>query len=99
MKHNVVVPSAGESITEVYIGDWHKKTGDIVKKDDVLVDIESQKATFELQAEQSGRLEILKPQRDTVVKPGDVIAIINDAVTDADLAAAAASVTAPQAST
>ena len=30
MKHDVIVPSAGESVTEVYIGEWRKKTGDLV---------------------------------------------------------------------
>jgi len=58
MKHKVIVPSAGESINEVYIGAWLKKTGDFVKKDEVLVDLETQKATFDLQAENSGRIEI-----------------------------------------
>jgi 2-oxoglutarate dehydrogenase E2 component (dihydrolipoamide succinyltransferase) len=80
MKHEVIVPTAGESITEVFIGDWRKKTGDLVKKDEVLVELETQKATFELQAEHSGRLEIFKPERDSVVKPGDVIAMIDDSI-------------------
>lgn len=80
MKHDVVVPSAGESVNEVFIGQWRRKTGDIVKKDDVLVDIETQKASFELQAEQGGRLEVLKPDSETVVRPGDVIATIDGSV-------------------
>ncbi|HEX5036827.1 MAG TPA: 2-oxoglutarate dehydrogenase complex dihydrolipoyllysine-residue succinyltransferase [bacterium] len=85
MKHDVIVPSAGESVTEVYIGEWRKKTGDLVKKDEVLVELETQKATFELRAERSGRIEVLKPERDEVVKPGDVIAVIDDsAASDAD---------------
>ncbi len=81
MKHKVIVPSAGESINEVYIGAWLKKTGDFVKKDEVLVDLETQKATFDLQAENSGKIEILFPNPETVVKPGDVIATIDDSVT------------------
>ncbi len=80
MKHNVIVPSAGESITEVFIGTWRKKTGDTVKKDEVLVDLETQKASFELQAEFSGQIEVLTPNADTAVKPGDVIATIDDSV-------------------
>jgi 2-oxoglutarate dehydrogenase E2 component (dihydrolipoamide succinyltransferase) len=78
MRHNVVVPSAGESVTEVFIGTWRKRTGDFVKKDDVLVDLETQKATFEIQAEHSGQIEVLKPDPQTKVKPGDVIAAIDD---------------------
>jgi len=80
MKHEVIVPSAGESINEVFIGTWLKKTGDYVKKDEVLLDLETQKTTFEIQAEYSGRIEVLKPEAETRVKPGDVIAIIDDSV-------------------
>jgi len=79
MKHEVVVPSPGESINEVFIGVWQKKSGDLVKKDEVLVDMETQKTSFDLQAEYSGKLEVLKPERETKVKPGEVIAIIDDA--------------------
>lgn len=78
MKHDVIVPSAGESVNEVYIGEWRKKTGDLVQKDEVLVELETQKATFELRAERSGRIEVLKSERDEVVKPGDVVAVIDD---------------------
>ena len=84
MKHDVVVPSAGESVNEVYIGGWRKKTGEVVKKDEILVELETQKATFELRAEYSGRLEVLKPDRDTVVKPGDLIAVIDDSAAGED---------------
>jgi len=38
---DIVVPSPGESITEVTLGQWHKKDGDWVETDEVLVDIES----------------------------------------------------------
>ncbi|HKY63348.1 MAG TPA: 2-oxoglutarate dehydrogenase complex dihydrolipoyllysine-residue succinyltransferase [bacterium] len=80
MKHEVIVPSAGESINEVFIGTWLKKTGDLVRKDEVLLDLETQKTTFEIQAEHSGRIEVLKPEAETRVRPGDVIAIIDDSV-------------------
>ncbi|HEX5034462.1 MAG TPA: 2-oxoglutarate dehydrogenase complex dihydrolipoyllysine-residue succinyltransferase [bacterium] len=80
MKHEVIVPSAGESINEVFIGTWLKKTGDVVRKDEVLLDLETQKTTFEIQAEHSGRIEVLKPEAETRVRPGDVIAIIDDSV-------------------
>ncbi len=80
MKHPVIVPSPGESINEVFIGTWLKKTGDFVRKDETLVDLETQKTTFEIQAEQSGLIEVLFPKPETVVKPGDVIATIDDSV-------------------
>lgn len=78
MKHDIIVPSPGESINEVYIGSWHKQSGDIVKKDEVLVELESQKATFELQAEFSGKLEIIKSEEQEAVAVGAVVATIDD---------------------
>lgn len=78
MKYQVKVPSAGESVTEAYIGKWKKKSGDVVKKGDVIVDLESQKATFELEAEVGGRLEILRPTSGDKVGIGEVIATIEE---------------------
>jgi 2-oxoglutarate dehydrogenase E2 component (dihydrolipoamide succinyltransferase) len=53
------VPTVGESITEVTIGTWHKNDGDQVQLNDLLCEIESDKATFELTAEQAGTLRIV----------------------------------------
>lgn len=60
MKHNVVAPSVGESITEVSILKWAKQDGQAVKVGDLLLEIESDKATVEIVAEQAGVLKILK---------------------------------------
>ncbi len=62
------VPPVGESITEVTVATWNKKDGDIVKLDEVLCELESDKATFELPAEAEGILRI-------VAKEGDVLPI------------------------
>ncbi len=64
----IKVPAVGESISEVTIGTWAKKTGDFVQVEDLLCEIESDKATFELRAEVAGTLE-------TVAKQGDVLPI------------------------
>lgn len=77
MKQEVIVPSPGESVSEVFIVSWRKNNGELVQKDEVLVDLETQKATFELQAEVSGRLEILKPEPNTKLTPGELIAFID----------------------
>lgn len=53
------VPAVGESITEVTISSWLRNTGDLVAMDEVLAEVESDKATFELTAEAPGYLEIL----------------------------------------
>jgi 2-oxoglutarate dehydrogenase E2 component (dihydrolipoamide succinyltransferase) len=60
------IPPVGESITEVTIARWQKKTGDVVSFEEVLCEIESDKATFELNAEAGGTLEILVKEGTTV---------------------------------
>ena len=65
---DMVVPTVGESITEVTIGSWSKEEGDFVEMDEVIAEIESDKATFELTAEAQGYLNI-------VAKEGDVLEI------------------------
>ena len=62
------VPTVGESITEVTISTWSKKDGDIVALNDLLCEIESDKATFELMAEAAGKLTI-------IAKAGETLAI------------------------
>lgn len=60
------VPTVGESITEVTIGEWVKNDGDLVIQDEVLAEIESDKATFELTAEVQGVLTIVAKQGETL---------------------------------
>ncbi len=55
----IQVPSPGESITEVLLDKWHKPNGSWVEKDELLAEIQSDKAALEVYAEASGRLEIL----------------------------------------
>src|ERR1043165_4491670 len=70
------VPSPGESITEVIIARWVKQSGDIVEKDDVLAEIDSDKATLTLNAEESGKIELMAGEGDTV-KVGQVVVKID----------------------
>ena len=73
------VPSPGESITEVVIARWVKNTGDVVEKDEVLAEIDSDKATLTLNAEESGKIEVLAAEGDTV-KVGQVVVKIDTSV-------------------
>jgi 2-oxoglutarate dehydrogenase E2 component (dihydrolipoamide succinyltransferase) len=66
MAIQVKVPTVGESITEVTIANWLKKDGDAVKMDEVIAELESDKATFELTAPQAGVLKIVKQQGEAV---------------------------------
>jgi 2-oxoglutarate dehydrogenase E2 component (dihydrolipoamide succinyltransferase) len=80
MKKNVVAPSVGESITEVSILKWHKQNGEAVKTGDVILEIESDKATVEIVAESNGVLQTLKNEGDRI-PIGELIATIDDAGT------------------
>jgi len=60
------VPAVGESITEVTISNWAKSDGDFVELDEVIAEIESDKATFDLTAEAQGKLEIIAQEGDTL---------------------------------
>ena len=60
------VPPVGESITEVTIGSWAKSNGDYVEKDEIICELESDKATFELNAEVAGILTIEAEEGDTL---------------------------------
>jgi 2-oxoglutarate dehydrogenase E2 component (dihydrolipoamide succinyltransferase) len=66
MAIDMKVPSVGESVTEVTIASWTKKDGDFVKMDEVICELESDKATFELPAEADGILRILAKEGDTL---------------------------------
>src|SRR6267154_2640402 len=66
MAQQVKVPTVGESITEVTIATWLKKDGDFVKLDEVIAEVESDKATFELPAEANGILRIVAKEKTTL---------------------------------
>lgn len=73
----IKVPTVGESISEVVIARWNKKTGDYVNMDELLCELESDKATFELNAEKAGVLTTKGNEGDTI-KVGDVICLIDE---------------------
>lgn len=70
------VPSPGESITEVEIAAWLVKDGEYVEKDQAIAEVDSDKATLELPAEQSGIIT-LKAQEGDVVNVGQVVCLID----------------------
>ena len=82
----IKVPSPGESITEVQIARWLKKEGDVVEKDEELCEIDSDKATLTVNAEEAGQISLLAKEGDTV-KVGDVVCKIDTSVTPAPKAA------------
>jgi 2-oxoglutarate dehydrogenase E2 component (dihydrolipoamide succinyltransferase) len=91
MRIEVKVPVLPESVAEATLVNWHKKAGDQVKRDENLVDVETDKVVLELPAPDSGVLvEILKGDGSTVTA-GQVIALIDAERKGAPAAAAAAS--------
>ena len=73
------VPSPGESITEVIIARWLKKDGEYVEKDEAIAEIDSDKATLTLNAEDNGAIKLMAKEGDTV-KVGDVVCSIDTSV-------------------
>ena len=62
----IKVPPVGESISEVTLSQWIKKNGDYVEMDEVIAELESDKATFELTAEKAGTLKTIANEGDTL---------------------------------
>lgn len=74
------VPTVGESISEVTVGQWFKKDGDLVQLDEMLCELESDKATFEFPSEAAGVLRIKAQEGDTV-EIGGLICLIEESAT------------------
>ena len=72
----MLVPSPGESISEVEIAEWLVEDGDYVEKDQAIAEIDSDKATLELPAEKSGKIKIVVAEGETVAV-GDVVCLID----------------------
>jgi 2-oxoglutarate dehydrogenase E2 component (dihydrolipoamide succinyltransferase) len=77
MSIEIKVPPVGESITEVVLSRWVKNDGEAVEMDEVIAELESDKATFELTAEQAGTLKIVAAEGDTLAI-GAVVCSIED---------------------
>src|SRR5271169_6241670 len=97
MSIEVKVPVLPESVAEATLVNWHKKVGDVVNRDENLVDVETDKVVLELPAPTTGVLtEIRKPDGATVVAQ-EVIAVIDPAAQGAAAAAPAATAAPPAA--
>jgi len=73
------VPSPGESISEVEIAEWLVKDGDFVEKDQTIAEVDSDKATLDLPAEESGVIT-LKAEEGDAVAVGQVVCLIDTSV-------------------
>lgn len=94
MSKEMRVPTVGESISEVTVGQWFKKDGDLVQLDEILCELESDKATFEFPSEATGVLRIKAQEGDTV-EIGGLICTIEESATAASSAPVAVPAVAP----
>ena len=76
---NMKVPSPGESISEVELIEWLVSSGDYVEKDQSIAEVDSDKATLELPAEESGVINILVDEGE-IVNVGQVVCTIDTSV-------------------
>ncbi len=76
MKKDIIIPAAGESVTEADIVGWHKENGDFVSMDEPIVELETDKASMDLTAESAGILTI--NVEEGTVQVGDVIGFITE---------------------
>jgi 2-oxoglutarate dehydrogenase E2 component (dihydrolipoamide succinyltransferase) len=89
MPLEIKVPTVGESISEVTLVKWLKGDGDWVERDEVIAELESEKATFEINAEQAGALKQIAKEGDTL-SIGDVVCSIDTEAARPETAAPAA---------
>ena len=94
---DIKVPTVGESISEVTLLKWVKKDGDYVERDEVIAELESEKATFEVNAEKAGVLKIGAIAEGDTLKIGDVLAQIDETAAKPEKAAAPAAPAAAEA--
>ena len=82
MEEVVLMPRLSDTMTEGVIAGWHKKVGDTVKKGDVLADIETDKATMELESYKDGVLLYQGAAAGSVIKVNDLLCIIGKETLD-----------------
>ncbi|MDP1913666.1 2-oxoglutarate dehydrogenase complex dihydrolipoyllysine-residue succinyltransferase [Brevundimonas sp.] len=77
---DILTPALGESVTEATIGKWTKKAGDAVKKDEVLVELETDKVSLEVVSPANGVLSEIKAPDGATVVPGAVLGVVSEGV-------------------
>jgi 2-oxoglutarate dehydrogenase E2 component (dihydrolipoamide succinyltransferase) len=86
MSIEIKVPALGESVSEAGIAKLYKKVGDAVKADEILVELETDKVTLEVNAPKSGVITSISVKEGDNVKVGDLIAIMQEGVAGANIA-------------
>ena len=87
---DILTPALGESVSEATIAKWTKKVGDAVKKDEVLVELETDKVSLEVVAPADGTLSDIKAGEGDTVVPNTVLGVVSEGASAAPAKAAAA---------
>jgi 2-oxoglutarate dehydrogenase E2 component (dihydrolipoamide succinyltransferase) len=98
MSTEIRVPQLPESVADATLVTWHKQPGDAIQRDENLADLETDKVVLEVPAPANGVVRELRVKSGTVVKSGQVLAVIEEGAVDGKRAAAAASAPAAAAS-
>ena len=85
---DILTPALGESVAEATIGKWTKKAGDAVKKDEVLVELETDKVSLEVVSPSDGVLSEIKAPDGATVTPGAVLGVVSESASAAPAAEA-----------
>jgi 2-oxoglutarate dehydrogenase E2 component (dihydrolipoamide succinyltransferase) len=94
---DIMTPALGESVTEATVARWAKKAGDAVRKDEILVELETDKVSLEVASPSDGVLTAITAEEGATVEPGALLGRITEgAVAAAPKAAAAPKVEAPK---
>jgi len=94
---DIMTPALGESVTEATVARWAKKAGDVVRKDEILVELETDKVSLEVASPSDGVLTAIAAEEGATVEPGALLGRITEgAVAAAPKAAAAPKVEAPK---
>ena len=83
----ITVPSLGESITEASIAKWYKNEGDFVEQDEILLELETDKITLEVNSPKSGRITKIEKEEGATVNVDELLAILDETdIDDGDVA-------------
>ncbi len=75
---DIIMPKMGESVNEGTIIKWHKKVGDLVKQDEIIFEISTDKVDTEIPSPSAGILKEIKVKEGDTVEVGTVVAIVDD---------------------
>lgn len=93
---DIMTPALGESVTEATVARWAKKPGEAVRKDEILVELETDKVSLEVAAPADGVLESIVAEEGATVEPGAILGRVTEGASAKPAAAAPAKAEAPK---